>query len=790
MILRQYRGVTPPLSELFAHSVPGCDRNTWEPLHEHLTNVGRLASVLAAPFGASQQALAAGLLHDIGKCSAAYQRYIAGAVGSRGPDHSTAGAREAVALYGPRIGRMIAYAVAAHHAGLMDGNGQGWGNTLDKRLNRAEYPIEDYPGWRDQIPHLPTPETVRRERARGLDPQHQGFGTAFHIRMLFSCLVDADRLATEQFYATVDGLPPPARGGTATAEHLERVRSFMAGRGAPTTPLDVLRNEILDHAVAKAALPPGFFTLTVPTGGGKTLTSLRFALEHAVAHGLRRVVYVIPYTSIIEQTAQVFREEVGLGDAILEHHSSFDWDKYEPDGERDREDEGAAGLTKLRRDAQNWDAPIIVTTGVQFWESLFAAAPGRARKLHNLAGSVIILDEVQMVPLHRLRPCMAALDALVRGYGATVVLCTATQPALRQIDKALQAPKGRDSELARGFAIGEDRELAPRPAELYRDLKRVRVEWRREPVADAEIAARFAEQERMLCIVNSRRHASDLFATIRAQDGARHLTTLMCARHRRKILGEVRADLAAQRPVRLVATSLIEAGVDVDFPEVWRAATGLDSIAQAAGRCNREGRLDGLGRTVVFKPLGREAPPALKVFYEAARSVLRGKHDPLSLEAVHAYFCELYFRHSDNNKTDRLDAAKLNNSEFEIVQSLDDGIADFSFPFARVAQAFRLIEQTMTPILVPWDDAAERALDTLEHARLPPGDVLRALQQYAVPVPAAFRSNLLAIGGAVAIRQHDYGDRFVRLPDLAQYDDALGLRIADPEWRAAESNVL
>ncbi len=775
-------------SQLFAHSVPGDDdRARWELLSHHLHNVGHAAAGYAAPFGFEKLALAAGLLHDIGKCSAAYQHYIATPGANRGPDHSTAGAREAVALYGMPLGRIIGYATAGHHAGLMDGAGTaGKGSALDLRLDHAAYPVESYPGWREQVPDLPTPDELRQVPPPSLDPHHRAFGLAFLARMIFSCLVDADFLETERFYTAVDNLPPPTRGGNLDGDQLARVRAFMDNRPSADTALNRLRAEILDHAIAKAALAPGFFTLTVPTGGGKTLTSLRFGLEHAATHGLRRLIYVIPYTSIIEQTAQVFREQVGLGSDVLEHHSSFDWDERRPGTENDEEGEGAAGRAKLRRDAENWDAPIVVTTGVQFWESLFAARTGRARKLHNLAGSVIVLDEAQMLPLHLLRPCLAALDELVRTYGASVVLCTATQPALRLVDGALPPRTVKGERVAQGLAIDPERELAPRPTELYAELKRVEVEWRREPVEDAEIAARFAGQERMLCIVNSRRHASDLFETIRAQDGARHLTTLMCPKHRRQVLDAVRADLAAQRPVRLVATSLIEAGVDVDFPEVWRAAMGLDSIAQAAGRCNREGRLDGLGRTIVFEPSAHKVPPAILRSYEAAREVLRRDLDPLGLEAVHAYFRELYFRQG----YDALDAAKLDGESFRIMPALDAGAGTMSFPFSRVAQAFKLIDETMEPILIPWDDTAETALDALEHAELPPGGVLRTLQQYVVPVSAKVRRDLLARGGAVAIKGAAYGDRFVRLHDLAQYDPVRGLRIDDLDWRSAESNLL
>jgi CRISPR-associated endonuclease/helicase Cas3 len=256
--------------------------------------------------------------------------------------------------------------------------------------------------------------------------------------------------------------------------------------------------------------------------------------------------YVIPFTSIIEQTAAVFRDDVGLGDAVLEHHASFDWDQRRPPSD-DEDDEGAGGLAKLRLDAENWDAPVVVTTAVQFFESLFAARTSQARKLHNLAQSVIVLDEAQSIPVHLLRPCMAAIEELARNYGASVILCTATQPALRMQDGALPLPEGKSSD---GLDIPEERELAPDPADLYRRLRRVAVDWRQAPVADEEIVARFAQAPQMLCVVNSRAHAQALFARMRAegQEGAVHLTTLMCARHRRKVLTRLREDLRSSAP--------------------------------------------------------------------------------------------------------------------------------------------------------------------------------------------------------------------------------------------------
>lgn len=772
---------------MYAHSVAGRPQRNWEPLSHHLDAVGQRAAGFAAHFGADALARAMGLLHDIGKCSDAYQRYIRqpeGEGAARGPDHSTAGAREAEQAFGQGIGRLMAFGIAGHHGGLMNGN------DLTLRLGKA---LEDYAGWEEHAGPLPEARAVGSVllAPNAID---KAFSPAFLARMAFSCLVDADFLETERFYALSRCEPPPQRGGSVEQRHLDAVRAHMARHRRDDTEVNRLRSAILDHANAKASLLPGLFTLTVPTGGGKTLTSLSFALEHAMRHGLRRVVYVIPFTSIIEQTAAVFREQVGLGeDAVLEHHSSFDWDRKPPPTGNDSEEEGAQGLAKLRRDAENWDAPVVVTTAVQFFESLFARRTSQCRKLHNLARSVIVLDEAQSIPVHLLRPCMAAIDELARNYGASVILCTATQPALRRQDEALPEI---EAGVAEGLDIPDERELAPDPAELYRKLRRVNVEWRHDPVKDDEIAARFAQQPQMLCIVSSRAHARDLFSLLReqAQEGARHLTTLMCARHRRRVLAQVREDLKAGRAVRLVSTSLIEAGVDVDFPEVWRAATGLASIAQAAGRCNREGGAEGMGRAVVFEAAGRTLPPMIEAFYAPAREVLRQGHDDvLGLEAIHAYYQGLYWRQG----FEALDKARLPSGEaLAIIPAIRDTVRGLDFPFESIASAFRLIDEAMDPVIVPFDDTAREAIRALTHAPVPPAGVQRRLQHYVVPIPPRARAALLASGAAQAIRPDDYGDRFVVLveeragvlPEL--YDPDIGLRIdLDPATRSAESNI-
>lgn len=752
---------------IYAHSVPGEPEENWEPLSCHLDEVATLAARFAAAFTYADLAKVAGLLHDIGKCSSAFQAYIhmpstGGSV--KGPDHSGAGAIEAAKLYTGSLGRMLSFVVAGHHAGLPDFD------KLDQRLQRT---VPAYPGWQEQTGPLDT----------GLAPSgpwskscHRGFMQAFLIRMLFSCLVDADSLATEAFYARTQGNTARQTDFTPLAVLQVRLRSAMAMKqaNANVSSLNTLRADILAHVVNKAEMAPGLFTLTVPTGGGKTLASLSFALDHAIRHDQRRIIYVIPFTSIIEQTADVFRTVLDTSNDILEHHASYDWEAAATVADADSE--GQDGLAKLRRASENWDAPIIVTTAVQFFESLFANRRSRCRKLHNLARSVIILDEAQTLPLHLLRPCLAALDELARNYGASIVLCTATQPAIRKQDR-----------FADGLDIPHTRELAPDPTALYAQLKRVVVSQAGE-VTDEALADRFAIAPRMLCIVSTRAHASALFERIRGLQGAVYLTTLMVPRHRRMVLEQIRADLKAERPVRLVATSLIEAGVDVDFPEVWRAVAGLDSIAQAAGRCNREGG-PVPGRVVVFKPAGRTPPRAMRVFADIAAETMSRHEDPLTLDAMEDYFRHLYW----NRGQDKFDAAKLDGEAFPILARIGERAHGLDFPFEKIARAFRLIDEAMASVVVPWranpdDRHAARLLERIAAMERPLQADLRGLQQYSVPIPRAARDEWLARGALRAVHPR-LGPDLLTFTDDALYNSLTGLGLDDPTYRRAEENI-
>ena len=755
----------------YAHSVAGHSEAEWETLADHARTVADFAGEFAAPFGWAGAARVAGLLHDAGKASAEFQAYLKGQHG--GVDHSTFGARLAGHLYS-RAGHILAPCIAGHHAGLPDGP------ELERRL-APEYRIPDAADWQRHIAAPPKETLVPARNLNGGTFGQTAFAQSFLIRMLFSCLVDADFLATEAFYAGT----PVRQGEAGNLAALEtRLICFIADlqANAKRNTLNSLRAEILSHALAKASEPPGFFTLTVPTGGGKTLTSLRFALAHARAHGLRRVIYVIPYTSIIEQTAEEFRRAVGA-ESVLEHHSAFDWEDAAhrvaaPDGGGGRD-----GLGALRRAAANWDAPVIVTTAVQFFESLFACRTSACRKLHNIVDSVVILDEAQTLPGPLLLPCLAVLDELQRNYRVSPVLCTATQPALRRQDGALRDKQGT----LLGLDIDELRELAPRPRELHDMLRRVSVEIVREPVPDETIAARFVDAPRMLCIVNSRAHARALFGRIAALRGAAHLTTLMCPIHRRRRLAELRQRLKDGEPVRLVATSLVEAGVDISFPEVWRALAGVDAIAQAGGRCNREGELlPALGRVVVFRPVEERIPRTFQPMRQAAESVLRDHAaDPLSLDALRAYFAQLYFQKG----IEALDAKQIGDLPGRgVLAALQATARNLRFPFRSIAEAFRLIDEVMVPVVVPYDADAEQALEAVASPGPPSRDALRQLRQFTVGVPRAARDAWLASGDIRPVRQ-DMGEALLRFVDRSHYHEETGVELTDPMQRAAENNI-
>ncbi|WP_204723348.1 CRISPR-associated endonuclease Cas3'' [Fastidiosibacter lacustris] len=519
----------------YAHSGNLMDKSDWQLLSDHLQTVADIAWHNARYTGCEGLAALAGLLHDLGKYTKEFQARLEGS--SRKVDHATAGAKIAAEILPDKLlngfpfFKLIAYAIAGHHAGLANGIDEGDGRScLKDRLSQnfgKELCVLDELAWKSAL-QLPSRESLTLKIKLHPDTDFHGFQYAFLIRMIFSCLVDADFIDTDRFYKKLKN-KPWLRGEYPHLNELKiQLDDYLVRKqeGCEDTFVNQLRHEILLNARKKAQLSPGLFSLTVPTGGGKTLTSMAFALDHALAHNMRRVIYVIPFTSIIEQNAKVFREVFGdLGEsAVLEHHSNFN----------DRTITNEETQDKLKLAMENWDMSVIVTTAVQFFESLFADRPSRCRKLHNITESVIILDEAQTLPLKFLRPVMAVIDELARNYHCSVVLCTATQPALCQPD------------FDKGFV--NVREIAPNPSKLFDDLSLVSISHLGE-LTDDEILARMIDNEQILTIVNNRRHAQSLFQSLKERqvEGIFHLTTLMCAIHRTKKLEIIRKRLKEKK---------------------------------------------------------------------------------------------------------------------------------------------------------------------------------------------------------------------------------------------------
>ena len=754
----------------YAHSGNCENHSDWQTLRSHAHKVGEMAAGFAVFFGAEAMARATGQLHDVGKYSIPFNRRLHGS--PEKVDHATGGAKIAFEKWGVQ-GKLMAFCIAGHHAGLANGDGEGDNRrTLKQRLGlqySRDIPLLDEV-WQQEIM---LPETLSAPPLKA-DPHQPFFSHAFFTRMLYSCLVDADFLDTEAFYAKLENRLPE-RGSYPDLNALQQRFSDFIGafrRHAAQAPqnteaekrhaaLNRLRSKVLDHAVAQAEKQQGLFSLTVPTGGGKTFTSMAFALEHAKQHSMRRVIYVIPFTSIIEQNAAEFRKAFGdLGEsAVLEHHSTFDDAKLKGEHSKD----------KLRLASENWDMPIVVTTAVQFFESLFADRSSRCRKLHNISGSVIILDEAQMLPLTLLLPIMQAIKELAQNYGCSVVMCTATQPAI-------QAQHG----FYRGFE--NVRELAPNPTALFDKLKRTTVQHIGTQT-DADLLEKLADNEQILIIVNNRRHARSLYDSAKHLEGTFHLTTLMCAHHRSQMLAIIRTRLKDEKPCRVIATSLIEAGVDVDFPLVMRAEAGLDSVAQAAGRCNREGKRPSEKSFVwVFQPEATwKAPAELGILAAAMRSVVRRYADDLlSVTAISSYFQQVY-----EQKGKELDAKQILKMHHNAGQQMD-------FPFQTIAKEFRMIESHMLPLIIPFDAEAQALIDQLHHADQI-GGLLRKLQPYTVQIPESALVKLYQAGRIETVNEAKFGKQFYALiGDIKHgslYDDVAGLGWEDAGFIAAERSV-
>jgi len=680
-----------------------------EPQHGHLNKVAHLTATFAAemfPEGptrdaARQWGYLTGLWHDLGKFAPEFQSYLATASDPHSDevlqkiDHTTAGAKHAIAT--SPLGHFIATAIAGHHAGLLDARHESHA-SLEKRLSKnfgKEIPNILPPSQVTNQPFPPLPDFLKQTSPH--------FSASFFQRILFSCLVDADFLATEAFMNPAQANLRPCSSDVIFPQALTLLEKKIATFG-PASDGDKVakaRTTVVTDCSNAGGYAPGIFTLTVPTGGGKTLASLNFSLRHAIAHGKKRIIYVIPFTSIIEQNASVFRKLLSpLGEnTVIEHHSNLAPEKE---------------TTSSRLATENWEAPIIVTTAVQFYESLFANKTSRSRKLHNIANSVVILDEAQCIPVNYLTPCLRALEELSTHYHTTTVLCTATQPSVA---------KSPD------FPIGfpNSTEIIRDTHALFADLSRVQVDYRG-ILSDDTISDEIAKAPQALCIVNTRNHAQILFEALPDSPKENwHLSTLMCPEHRLQVLATVRKRLQDNLAVRLISTQLIEAGVDIDFPLVYRSMAGLDSIAQAAGRCNREGKRT-LGHVHVYHS---EHSSSERFFAQTANvgHEILDLHatDPLSTSAVKAYFNKYY-----HQQKDRWDAKDI-LGEFKYAPS--DRKLPLIFNYRTAAENFKLIENTQIPIIIPWNDHAKKLYkDLLNESIQLHRNLFRSLQRYTVTI--------------------------------------------------------
>lgn len=716
---------------LVAHRL---DTGQVQTLREHAEGVARRASSFAEPFGAQEWARLLGLVHDAGKASDAFQRRINGS--GEQVDHSTAGAKYLKENYG-LVGKWLAYLVAGHHGGMPNyaAISEAGRSSLCSRLEKEVEPYDafaaevDLPGLDEVLGAMPP--ALRRKCAN----EDKAYSVYFLLHLLYSALVDADFLDTEAFMdagrtaARAEQRPTLRALDAMLDEHMALVEKRSAA-----TRVNRARSSIREACLSKAQHPSGLYTLTVPTGAGKTLASLSFALKHAVTHGQSRIIYAIPYTSIVEQNAAVLRGIFGA-DAVLEHHSN-----YKPGDSEDAERARSLAI-------ENWDAPIIVTTNVQLFESLYAARPSRARKAHNIANSVIVLDEAQALPDGFLKPCLAALEELVRSCNSTVVLCSATQPTFGKLWPGGSKAQELVSPDCYDASVFADR----RHIEFVGEL------------SSEDLARRIAAEPQVLCIVSSRKAASRLYdelVSLNPEGRVYHLSAHMVPQHRTEVLRCVREDLAQGRSCAVVSTQLIEAGVDIDFPVVFREVAGIDSIVQAAGRCNREGKREH-GSVFVFScaELAVRAQGWLANMRTLGEEVIQELKDPFGDEGVKSFFTKRYAV-ADTDETGVCERARECSR-----------LKEARWDFARDDEEFELVDDSGVPLFVPWNEEARALLERMKDDFSMP--VSRECQAFTVSVPPYLLDQLQQQGAVI-----EYGPYMVLQPfgdGVRFYSDAKGV---------------
>ncbi|MGI6221980.1 MAG: CRISPR-associated helicase Cas3' [Prevotella sp.] len=718
----------------YAHINPDDGWKT-QSVEEHCQGTAYLAEKMAGAFGAGPWGRLCGLWHDIGKYSEEFQSHIRVSSGMNPSlhdpgkvDHTTAGGLLAKEILN-QLSLPIAYCIVGHHIGLMDFEGDGRSNLHFHLSSQEQHYLDDVrkflpTQW--EVPELPLPKF---DKATGVKAWH------LWIRMLFSCLVDADWLDTEKFmkpdnyavrgrYKTLAQLKPL----------LDDYLSIIASK-ASKTKVNTIREDIQMRCREAGSWQQDIYSLTVPTGGGKTLSSLVWAFEHALKHGLRRIIIAIPYTSIVTQTADTLRKIFGV-ENVVEHHSYVDFDNLPDEIKR-----------KMKLATENWDAPIIVTTNVQLFESLFANKTSRCRKLHNITKSVLILDEVQTLPAENLQPIIDVLGSLGKYMGTSILFTTATQPAF----------SGTIGSGTAQFEGLSSKEIIQDVDGLFKRMRRVKIDFNLAQCSFESLAKELTSHKQILCVVNTRREARQLYEALPEKGHAFHLSRMMCQQHISDELEIIKKELKSGEPIKVISTQLIEAGVDIDFPVVWREMAGLDSIAQSAGRCNREGRAIH-GEVKVFQLEGSAPRSILAKAASAARDLLdAGENDFLSPEVAKDYFRLFYAKLNDTDKANITDLLYRPCPQFE-----------------KAAQNFKMIDDDSLTIYVPYLEEGESLTGQLVKGEYSAG-LLRKLQRYCVNVPIGLRDDIERMG---VFKVSDY---VYVLSDCSYYNEKTGL-VLDNKW--------
>ena len=704
--------------KFYAHTRPinenGVERTEYQLLSDHEHGVGTLCRQFAEAFGAQAEGHEAGVHHDDGKATAAFQHRLL----DNGPkvDHATAGAQNIMLSNN----LLLAACVMGHHSGLPD-----FGSTKDP-LGAPTFTGRIKKWGTPAIPPLDPDYPIPPVRLPQRPVTKPSLSESFRTRMLYSCLVDADYLDTERFMKG----DMPRGTGDSLETLLTRLQARLNEWDNPTSELNKLRQQILRACVSAAANPKGIYTLTVPTGGGKTTSSLAFALHHAVEHGMKRVIYVVPYTSIIEQNADVFRGILG-NENVLEHHSGV---QFENDEENGNPDPKALA-------AENWDSPLVITTAVQFFESMYANRSSQCRKLHNLANSVIIFDEAQMIPPEHLKPCLAVIEELAAQYGSSVVLCTATQPTFQNFFQRNWEPV----------------ELCPCMEEQFRFFKRTRFEDIG-TVTEEELEEKLLKETQALCIVNTKKRAQRIYNAIKG-DGVFHLSTTMYPKHRKRVLEQIRKRLEDGKKCILIATSLVEAGVDLDFRSVYRQLAGMDSMIQAAGRGNRNGdRSIEESPVYIFGMEGKEFVPGQQMQIDTSKALLLDGYQPEDLATVDQYFQMLYQLKQDEMDKDGVMRCFENQN----------------YQFASAAKKFHLIEENTVTVFVKREQEAAKLLGQIRNQGYS-RTLMRQAGQYCINI---YDRDFEKLNGQGALRpvSGDIED-FYELVSEELYTEEMGLKM-------------